>query len=132
MTDAADRYAIVFKNGSAVFLARVVGADGAEIVQADISAITYSVYLLDDQDPDARTVITGHDGVACVVANTIFDTLQTDDTWECDAIGYNFRHVLDISANTAFAIAGRNYAVNFMLIPVLGQVILVRYRCHAI
>ena len=132
MADAADIYATAFKNGSITLLARIVGADGSPIVQADVASAAYSVYLLDDQDADARNVVAGHDGVALSVASIVFDTLQTDALWTVDATGYNFRHVLDVSANQAFAIAGRRYLVEFELTPGSGQEILARFRVNVI
>ena len=132
MADAADIHGTAFKNGSATLLARVVGGDGQPIVQADVSSAEYSVYLLDDQDSDARTAITGHAGVALTVANVIFNSLQTDSLWTVDTTGYNFRYVLDVSANPAFAVAGRRYLVEFALTPATGQVILVRFRINVI
>jgi hypothetical protein len=132
MAEAADTYGTAFKNGSVTLLARVVGKDGAQILQADIASAKYSVYLLDDQDADSRTAITGHSDVALIVADVIFDTLQNDALWSVDAIGYNFRHVLDVSANQAFTIAGRRFLVEFELTPSSGQVILVRFRINVI
>ncbi len=132
MADAADIHGTALKNGSATLLARVVGNDGLPIVRADLASIKYSVYLLDDQDANARTVVTGHDDVSLTVADVIFDTLQTDALWTVDATGYNFRHVLDVSANPAFAMAGRRYLVEFELTPTAGQVILVRFRTNVI
>ncbi len=132
MSEPADIYGTAFKNGSATLLARVVGADGAPIVSADLSAIRYSVYLLDDQDPDSRTPVTGHAGAVMPVADTVLDALQQDALWTVDQVGYNFRHVLDVSAAPAFSIAGRRYLVEFQLTPRCGQVILVRFRLNVI
>lgn len=132
MADAADTYGTALKNGSATFLARVVGKDGANIVQADVASAEYSVYLLDDQDADSRTAVTGHSGVALNVNDLIFNTLQKDALWTVDEVGYNFRHVLDVSENQAFTIAGRRYLVEFELTPSGGQVILVRFRINVI
>jgi len=133
MADASDIHGVVFKNGSATLLARVVGAGGAAITQATISAIKYTIYLLDANDPDAGTAVDGHTDVAVSpVSSVIFDALQTDDLWDVDATGYNFKHVLDVSANQAFAKAGRTYRVVFALTPTSGQVILVRFRVQAI
>jgi hypothetical protein len=70
--------------------------------------------------------------VSLLVANCIFDTLQTDPIWTVDAIGYNFRHVLDVSAHPAFAIAGRRYLIEYQLTPTAGQTILVRFRLSVI
>ena len=132
MADAADIHGTAFKNGSATLLARVVGNDAANIVQADIASARYSVYLLDDQDADSRTAVSGHGDVSLTVADIIFNTLQTDDLWTVDSVGYNFRHVLDVSGNQALAVAGRRYLVEFELTPNSGQVILVRFRVNVI
>jgi hypothetical protein len=132
MAAAADTYGTALKNGPVTLLARVVGKDGANIVQADIASAKYSVYLLDDQDADSRTAITGHTDVALTVNDLIFNTLQNDALWTVDETGYNFRHVLDVSANQAFTIAGRRFLVEFELTPNSGQVILVRFRINVI
>jgi hypothetical protein len=132
MAEAQDVHGTVFKNGSATFLARVVGADGMLVTRAQISAVTYSVFLLDDQDPDSQAAVTGHGGVELAVEDVLYDTLQHDNLWTKDATGYNFKHVLDVSEHPAFAAAGRSYRVQFALTPTSGQVILVRFRVHAI
>ncbi|NQT15769.1 MAG: hypothetical protein HQ582_23630 [Planctomycetes bacterium] len=132
MADASDIHGVVFKNGSATFLARVVGAQGTPITQANTASAKYTASLLDENDPDAGAAIAGHASVAVDVASLIFDSLQTDGLWDVDATGYNFKHVLDVSSNQAFATAGRIYRVVFELTPTSGQVILVRFRVHAI
>ena len=109
MPDARDIHGTVFKNGSAIFLARVVGPTGAVVTQADVASLRYSVNLLDDQDPDQQTPLTGHSGVSLAVSGVIYDALRTDAIWTRDAIGYNFKHVLDVSAHAAFPTAGRTY-----------------------
>ena len=132
MAEAVDTYGVAFKNGSITCMARVTGADAANIQQADISSGVYSLYLLDDQDPDSRTAVTGHAAGSLTIASVIFDTLQTDARWTVDSTGYNFKHVIDISANVAFAIAGRRYLVEYTLTPASGQVIIVRFRVNVI
>jgi hypothetical protein len=132
MADAIDIYGTAFKNGSATLLARVVGHSGANIVPADLSTVHYTVYLLDDQDPDSRTAVANHTNVAITVADCVFGTLQTDPIWTVDTTGYNFRHALSVSAHQAFTIAGRNYLVEYRLTPVVGEVIIVRFRLNII
>jgi hypothetical protein len=132
MAEAIDIYGTAFKNGSATLLARIVGPYGDTLVPGDLTDLRYSVYLLDDQDPDSRTVVAGHENVSLAIADVLFDTLQTDPSWTADAIGYNFRHVLDVSLQPAFAIAGRRYLVEYRLTPTLGQRILVRFRINVI
>jgi hypothetical protein len=60
----------------------VLGETDVAIVQADLSAISYTVY-------DGTEQVQGE--TALVVADTIYDTLQT---WTVDTTGYNFRAVL--------------------------------------
>lgn len=132
MAEATDIYGTAFKNGSATLLARVIGSDGAAIVRADVASAKYTIYLLDDQDPDSRTAVTGHANVSLTLADVIFNSLQTDALWTVDGTGYNFRHVLDVSANQAFTVAGRRFLVEVELTPVSGQVILLRFRINAI
>jgi hypothetical protein len=132
MAEATDVYGTAFKNGSLTALARVVGADGANIDQTDISSIKYTVYLLDDQDPDSRTAVANHTAVALAVAGVVFNTLQTGPLWTVDATGYNFRHVLNVSPHQAFAIADRRYLIEYELTPAAGEVILVRFRVNVI
>ena len=132
MASAAEIRGTVFKNGSATLLARVVGADGSVLTQSDVSTITYTVALLDDTDPDSEAAVDNHEDVACVVADTIFDTLQDDDLWDVDHEGYNFKHVLDVSSSAAFATAGRSYRITFTITPAAGQVILVRFRVYCL
>ena len=127
-----DTYGTVQKGGTATCLARVVGEDAAAISQTDISTATYSVFLLDDDDPDGRTVVSGHDGESLVAASIIFNSLQTDARWTVDDTGYNFRHTIDISTDNAFTVAGRNYLVEYRLVPSAGQVIIVRFRLNCI
>jgi len=131
MADPTTVYGTVYKNGTATLMARIVEDDATRIVQADVSTIVYSVYLLDSSDPDTQTVQTGHDGVSLTVANVIFDTLQTDDRWTEDSTGYNFRHTVDVSSNAAFGTAGRTYRVEYTLTPDSGQDILLRFDLYA-
>ena len=132
MPSASDIHGVVFKNGSATLLARVVGADGTPVTQAAVASAKYTAYLLDENDPDAATAVAGHTDASVDVASLIDDDLQNDDLWDVDDVGYNFKHVLDVSGDQVFTIAGRIYRVVFELAPTSGQVILVRFRLHAI
>ena len=132
MAEAIDIHGTAFKNGSVTLLGRIVGADGANVLQADINTIQYSVYLLDDQNPDGRTAVAEHANVSLTVADVIFNTLQTDPIWTVDTTGYNFRHVLNVSVHQAFTVAGRRYLVEYQLTPAVGQKILLRFRINVI
>lgn len=131
-TDAADLHTTLFKNGTAAFLARVVGPDGLPLAIADISEAAYSVFQLDERDPDRRTGVDGHVDVPLDPAECLFDELQTDPIWTRDALGYNFRHVIDVSEKPAFPKAGRNYLVEYRLESASDPTVLVRFRAYAI
>lgn len=118
----------VFKNGTLTMMARVDGWDAAPIVIADITAIAYTLSLLEEHDPDAATAITGHTAVAVSPGDALFDTLQTDAVWTVDETGFNFKYTLDVSTAAAFAIAGRRYRVEFTLTPAAGQDIRLRFQ----
>lgn len=132
MPNAHDTLGVVFKDGSAVLLARIVGANGSAIQQADLSAAQYTVYQIDPDDEDADQPVPGHTAVALTISAIIFDTLQTGGLWTVDATGYNFSHTLDVSTAQAFAAAGVAYRIVFTLTPTSGQPILVRFRPTAI
>jgi hypothetical protein len=132
MADAQDIQGTVFKNGSATFLARLVGSDGLLVTPATVSAVRYSIWLLDEDDPDQQTGVTGHTAVALQPADVLGSVLRTDPRWTADGLGYNFRHELDVTVHQAFMKAGRKYQVVFELTPVQGQAILVRFQVHVI
>jgi len=118
----------MFKNGTGQPMARVVDDSGTAITQAAIASIVYSVKALDPDDVDSETVVTGHDGNSLVVADTVYDALQTDSRWTVDTDGYNFRFELDVSVNEAFVVRGTRYLVHVELTPTSGQVIDVKFN----
>lgn len=115
--------ASVWEDGGASFMARITGTDGANIVQADVSSITYTVYDLSD-----NSVVSGHDGASLTVASVVFDTLQTDARWRADATGYNFRHAI---AATAFPTGAKTYRLEYKFTPASGAVYWLVYSVTA-
>ncbi len=129
---AHDVQGVVYKNGSAVLLARIVGLSGVPITQSQVASIAYSVFVLDDSEIDAQTPVSGHDDVSLVVGDVIFNTLQTDALRDVDATGYNFRHILDAAAASAFPNAGLAYQARYEITPTSGPLIVVRFKLRAI
>jgi hypothetical protein len=125
-TESADVYTTAFKNGTRRLDARVRNWDGDDILQADISSIAYTAYLLDASNPDTRTAIDGHTAVTLDKADVIFDTLQTDE-YSSD---YNFSHTPPIGTTNLFTIAGRDYLIEYTITPTSGEKIIVRFRVH--
>lgn len=134
MSQPIEIVGFVFKNFSAVLVARVVGSDNSTpLVQSDVDAAEYSIYLIDPNDPDNDTVVEGHDGVSLTVSEVIYNTLQTDDLWDVpdDDAGYNFKLVIDVSQDQAFAKAGAEYRIVVTLDAATGQDIPIRARARA-
>ena len=132
MSVAHDIPGMVFKNGSVILLARVLGAGGAPITRATIASASYTIYQLDESDANAETAVAGHTDQSLAVDDIVLDALQADDLWDIDAEGYNFKHAIDTSSQQAFATAGLSYRVRYELTAGNGQVIIVRFKLKAI
>lgn len=102
----------ILEGTSAQPMARMTTNAAANIVQADITSIERKTFDLDGTTPD-----TPVDTSAIVVANSVFDTLQTDARWTEDATGYNFR---DTVAATVLADGGRRYKVEYYFTMATG------------
>lgn len=116
------------RGDTVTILARIVTVDRVPIVPANITTVEYSIAAIDDRDPDARTPVDDHDGVALTPADVLFDALQTGDAWTEDEEGYNFRHTIDTAEGAAFPTAGVTYLVRYELTPVSGPVIVIEAR----
>jgi hypothetical protein len=122
---AADIYATVFQGGTLRFLAHVL-LNGADIHQADIATLTYSVFRL--RCNGDRAAVDGFAALPLAPADVVFDTLQTD----AEASAYNFCHVVPINGNAPFDQAGDVYLVEYSIVPVSGQKVIVRFRVSVI
>lgn len=67
----------------------VRGEQGTPYTQSDISSIALTLYLVQDGEPG---IVPGFDGLAVVVADHIFNSLQP---WDFDSLGYNFSYTID-------------------------------------
>ncbi len=132
LSTASDILGTVFKQSPAVFMARITNESSEALESSDISSICYSVYELDSQRPDFRSVVSGHDSVAVDISSTFFDVLQTGGAWTSDAVGYNFRHTLPTSEGEPFPKAGQNYLVEYRIYSQTGIQFMVRFRVTAI
>jgi len=95
-------------------LARWTDENGDAYQEADVLTITYSIVSLGDPDQTAETPVSGHTTQSLVVADCMFDTLQTGDDWTEDDAGYNFRHFLD--DGTAFPLTGTTYKITYTVV----------------
>lgn len=122
----------VFKNASATFLARVLDANGNPLAPSSINSASVTVTALDSSNPNNETAITGFTAVTLTPSAILFASLQIGGLWDADSIGYNFAHTLDVSSGQAFATAGLFYRVLYLLNPISGQPIPLRFRVKAV
>jgi hypothetical protein len=102
----------VFEDSGFSLMARVQGSDAANVQQADISSIAYSVFDLSDT---TTATATG----TLTVASVVFDSLQTDARWTEDSTGYNFRW--DVPASIG-ATGDKVYRIEIAFTPASGEV----------
>jgi hypothetical protein len=96
---------LILEDSSVVVMARVLATDRQFAVQADVSAIALKV-------ADFTTAEETHDATL-VVADTVFNTLQTDARWTVDSTGYNFRYTVPY---TAFPTGDRTYRIEALFV----------------
>lgn len=138
MPEAQDIVGVAFLGGSAVLMARLRNVAAELLLPEHVSAAEYTAYLLDENTGE-RTAVAVHTAVEIAPADILYDELQEGGLWDVDATGYNFRHELDVSEGSGsggggvlFNLVNRHYLIEFRLTPTAGQVILVRFRIHAI
>ena len=115
MSATTTEAASVWEDGDVVLMARVTNTSATNITQATISSGVVKVY-------DKTGAQVGSD-ITLVVANTIFDSLQTDNGWPFST-GYNFRTT--ITGATYFGSVG-THCVEVLLTPSSGSDIAIVY-----
>ncbi len=121
--------AVAAHSGVALY-ARVTNAAGTAITQATLTSIYYQVWCLTHGVTGSKT--------ALVVADCIFDALQTGEGWsEVDSTGYNFSCVIpatefgDDPDSDPTPITLR-YQVDVLFTPASGQPFVVPFQFSAV
>jgi hypothetical protein len=127
-TAARSQADTVFKGGTVGLYARVLGWDGEDLQQSDVTSIVYSIYVLDVDDEDVRTAVSGHATSTLTVGDVLWDTVQSDE-W---ASNWNFKFIPNISTSAAFADVGTTYLVEVTFTPTTGQKIVVRFKVRTV
>src|SRR5262245_12299941 len=91
MTSSDPINAIAWENGDAIILARVM-TDVLNVATALTQAATSSITRVVNRRSNGAQVGSSS---SLVVANTIYDTLQTGSIWSEDTIGFNFKDRID-------------------------------------
>ena len=92
------------EDASLVCMARIIDETREAVAQVDVSSITLKVF-------DMASAVKSYE-TTLVVADTVFNALQTDDRWTVDDTGYNFLHVIPPAA---FPSGGRTYQCEYFI-----------------
>ncbi|MDO4425006.1 MAG: hypothetical protein Q4D17_04500 [Planctomycetia bacterium] len=95
-------------------MARIVGEYSEVLKRSDLSSAFYSASLIDPIFPDRFTLIPGHENVSLDLETVFFNALRTDQSWDLDADGFNFRHIPDISEKPLFEESRRFYQLDYV------------------
>ena len=108
------RHTVIWEDSGYTVLARILGHDGAAITTSDVSG-TIAWTIAERSAPD--TVVATS---TLVVADTVFDTLQTGDVrWTKDTTGFNFLAAMDASTVPT---GNKTYHLRYTFTPTTGQV----------
>jgi hypothetical protein len=83
-----------FEGAPKVLMARVQGAAATNITQATVTALSYTVDQYDSEDDalaDENATSVATSTALTPVSSYVYDTLQTDNDWQADSSGYNFK-----------------------------------------
>ncbi len=127
MQSAKEKSRTLCENSTAILMARLVDASGTPIQPATVRAIDCTIYEIDPCWPHGLTLVTGYDVVYVAVAIVVFDSLQTDELWTVDDVGYNFRHEVNVGSNHRFPKLGFQYQVRYRLTDSNGERTIVRF-----
>jgi hypothetical protein len=114
-----------------VLMARIVGQTNADVTQATLDEVAFVV----------RDIDAGSSGTiqAITIADSVFDTLQTNGGWDQDDDGYNFRFVVpasefewDPEAEVNGNPKPRRFRVDVRFTPTEGEQFVVPFSLHVL
>lgn len=93
-----------------LILARLYNSSGNLLKQSDITSIKLTVYELRED----MIELEGYTDIDVDKTSVISDTLITDNLWEKDNIGYNFKHFIPVSSNYPFNKRNELFLVEYL------------------
>ena len=110
-TTEVDSIATIAAKNSLTVRDRLYDVDGDIVTRSGISSLSVKVF-------NTRTGVETY-SATITVASALYNSLVTsDDAWEKDAIGYNFKHTIP---GTAFPDGGQTYQVEYLFTPTSGN-----------
>lgn len=102
----------IWEDQGCACLARVQGADGANITATDVTSFIRKVFDLSSTSPDTAV----HTTTAIVSSTNAIHALATDNRWDEDGTGYNFENTV-LSSTVVFAKPNRRYRIQYTFTP---------------
>jgi hypothetical protein len=117
MQQARDICDTVFKNGAAVFMARIVDGTGVRVRRDQIAFITFTAREIDLRNSEKFKRVVSPIDAMLDVDEVFSDSLQIDGLWDVDTVGYNFRHEIRADRSRTFPKPGACYEIRYVLWP---------------
>ena len=128
MRSAVDHCSDSLPEQSFVLMARLVDRQGRSIRPALVQSIEYSLFQLNEGRKRRRPVV-GHIARPLSVDEVVSAELLSDESWDVDCSGYNFRHELTV-AESAMP-AGRGdalFELCYLIRNTTGEESLISFR----
>jgi hypothetical protein len=110
-----------------VLVARIVDEQDRPIVCAEVAAIDYSIYAVDDHC-GWRIARLSDVALPLEVGDVLFDRLVRDRQWTLDDVGYNFRHEFAIGDQVFRFAADGHVELVYDLTPKKGAKVRLRFQ----
>jgi len=108
MSDEASKlvYGDGWEDTPATCLGQLRNNSGQYITQASLDSISCKVFDEKSDTPDTPVATP-----TVIVADCVFDTLQTGEMWTKDSVGYNFAHEVP---GASFPLGDRSYRIEYV------------------
>lgn len=100
----------IIEGSATTLMVRMSDATGNYVVQSDVDEISFKVF-------DLTTEEEIYSSGALDVTDAVFNTLQTDDRWREDSIGYNIVFVVPGSATVGYGNKNVRVELKIVLTP---------------
>ncbi|MCI0352274.1 MAG: hypothetical protein L0Z53_22885 [Acidobacteriales bacterium] len=121
MSEMVPQIGVCFEDTPKVLMSRIVGAAATPINQASVDALSYLVKSYAntaDAETDTNGTVVTAEAALSPVSSFVYNTLQTDNDWLVDEIGYNFK--MTVGA-VSFPTKGLTYRTEVWVNPTAGD-----------
>jgi hypothetical protein len=102
----------MWEDSGCVCMARIQGADGANITASDVSSISRKIFDLSSTSPSSSLA-----GATITPSTSVIHALATDSRWTEDGTGYNFENTVLPDPVGHFSKPNRRYRIEYAFTP---------------